>query len=229
MTGWMPSCRALTAWVPRSATWLSHMTLTMSCNKTTHLLCSPAWLTEMDADPTFLDALAPLIFSGHTHPMFLPLALWLKCPPLPASMLLDSEKPAPSPQGAMNLQMADCTIFRVTDQDTGTSYLIDSGAEVSILPRTTFAPALHLCSTSNSTSSLYTMNRSPLPTCGTLPRILHFAGHPIISQFLLAPVKKPIIGADFLRKHLLLVDISGCRLLLPGLSCSMVLLLLSGK
>lgn len=162
-----------------------------------------------------------VIFDTSTHTLafivLLPPVLWVRHLPLQSSLLVGSGKPTPGPQVTMSLQGLDCTVLNVSNEDTGTTYVIDSGAEVSILPCTarpmqwhrTYAPPPH---------SLY-MAESPLSTCGSLIWILHFSRCPFTGQFLLSHVKEPIIGTDFLLKHQLLVDVSRCRLLLPSLSC----------
>lgn len=109
-----------------------------------------------------------LVFSVLLSP-----ALWTRHSLLPSSLLMGPRKPA-----LMSLQGAACTVFHVSDEDTGTSYRINSGAEVSILPCTTNAPALHVCSTSSASHSLYTMDESPLPPADLSTRSSTLAGTP---------------------------------------------------
>lgn len=51
------------------------------------------------------------ITAAFIHPVLLPPALWPHYPLLPTALHMDLGKPAPSPQAAMSLQGADCTIL----------------------------------------------------------------------------------------------------------------------
>ena len=60
--------------------------------------------------------------------------------------------------------------------------------------------------------TLMAANGSTIPTFGTRELSLHFAANTYRWKFLLATVARPLLGADFLRAHGLLVDLKGNRL-----------------
>lgn len=97
----------------------------------------------------------------------------------------------------------------VFDKTSGIRYLVDTGASVSVLPKSRFRnikPSTNI--------SLYAANGTPIRTFGTsfekvnigLRRIFPF-------NFIIAEVTRPILGADFLSKYGLLVDIKHKRLI----------------
>ena len=104
-------------------------------------------------------------------------------------------------------------LFFVTDKSSGTHFLIDTGADVSVIPpsNTDRSHRQDFC--------LQAVNNTPIPTYGTrsltlnlgLRRKLHWG-------FIIADVQRPIIGADFLHHFSLLVDISNHQLLDGGLT-----------
>ena len=87
---------------------------------------------------------------------------------------------------------------------------MDSGADISVYPAT---PAqkrspLSLC--------LRAANGSSIQTFGKKTISLSFPGLSVVHKFLLADIKKPILGSDFFRAHKLLIDISSQRLFRPA-------------
>lgn len=95
------------------------------------------------------------------------------------------------------------------DELSGVRFLVDTGAQVSVLP----ASQADRCTTNFTRSSpLRAANNSTISTYGAVTRALQFAGHRYTSPFILADVSKPLLGADFLRRHQLLVDLCGNRL-----------------
>ncbi|CAA9993708.1 unnamed protein product, partial [Nesidiocoris tenuis] len=96
----------------------------------------------------------------------------------------------------------------IRDRTSGTSYLIDTGSELSVLPPSREEKK------NMSSFTLYAANETPIKTYGQrllnldlgLRRIFPFV-------FTLADVSRPIIGADFLQHFGLLVDIKCQRLL----------------
>lgn len=97
----------------------------------------------------------------------------------------------------------------MTDPITGCRFLIDSGSDISILPRNFFKQKL----VKNNDRKLRAANATEIETYGDheleislgLPKQYLF-------RFIIANVNYPIIGADFLGKHGILVDISRKRL-----------------
>ena len=91
-------------------------------------------------------------------------------------------------------------LFFVTDKSSGLRFLIDTGADVSVIPPS-HSDRVHrhdLC--------LQAINNTPIPTYGTrsltlnlgLRRTFHWA-------FIIADVIRPILGADFLHHFSLVV------------------------
>lgn len=111
-----------------------------------------------------------------------------------------------------------CSLLEVKDMISGSTYLVDTGVEVSILqvshstaPPTT-APDLH----SSDTPTLRAANGSPIKTYSWTCQCLHLSRHSLPALLLHANVDHPILGMDLLRHHRILVNIAGWCLLLPG-------------
>ena len=86
-------------------------------------------------------------------------------------------------------------------------FLVDTGAEISVLPAT----GLDRC-TRQTGPSLLAANGSSIRTYGTRTLSLHFASNTYQWNFVVADVSRPLLGADFLRSNSLLVDLQGKRL-----------------
>ena len=90
------------------------------------------------------------------------------------------------------------------------AFLVDSGADVSVFPAT---PAqMKFCSS----AALQAANGTSISTFGKKTIKLSFAGLKVVHTFLLADVKKPILGTDFFRDNDLIIDISRRRLFLAA-------------
>ena len=97
----------------------------------------------------------------------------------------------------------------VWDRRTGRSYLVDTGADVSVYPANAQDKA-----TRAMTNSLIAANGSAIPTWGQRSLLLAFGGQRLFSQdFYLADVTQPILGADFFTKNHLAIDLRGRRLI----------------
>lgn len=98
----------------------------------------------------------------------------------------------------------------VTDTSSGKRFLVDTGANVSVLPPTKWQR--HVSDSDN--FKLYAANGSEIRTYGTRNLELDVKlGKPLRWTFIVADVKQPIIGADFLRYYGLLVDLNAQQLL----------------
>lgn len=88
------------------------------------------------------------------------------------------------------------------------SFLVDTGANVSVIPRRNnmqIAPTLF---------NLYAANNTTIPTYGEKIMELDLKlRRPYKWKFIVAAVSKPILGADFLRHHNLIVDLKGSCLI----------------
>lgn len=97
----------------------------------------------------------------------------------------------------------------LTDKKTGMRYLIDTGANVSVLPRCKGAGNVK-----PDEMKLYAVNGSPIRTYGIQQVIVDFGLRRRFSwMFMVADVKCAIIGADFLEHYKLLVDLANHKLL----------------
>ena len=110
-----------------------------------------------------------------------------------------------------------CLLF-VTDRTSGQHYLVDSGAEVSVLPATRINRQ-----TLKKGLLLRAANGSAIPTFGKRTLSLHFGLRKNFNwTFVLADVSQPIIGADFFREHGLLIDLKHHRLYDSEAPCSSI-------
>ena len=100
-----------------------------------------------------------------------------------------------------------CRLFYVTDCTSGLHFLVDTGAEVSIIPASVSDRTHH-----RNNFTLQAVNNT-IATYGN--RLLtQNIGLRCAFQwvFIIADVKNPIIGADFLHTYSILVDIAHNRL-----------------
>lgn len=101
--------------------------------------------------------------------------------------------------------------FFITDTLSGRKFLIDTGAFRSLFPATTEDRTSPLPQPSN--IKLIAANGSTIPMYGTRIIPIQAAGRSFTWEFILADVKTPLLGADFLSHHGLLVDVANRKLL----------------
>ncbi|GFS63791.1 transposon Ty3-G Gag-Pol polyprotein [Trichonephila clavipes] len=95
------------------------------------------------------------------------------------------------------------------DRETGCQFLVDSGADVSILPWTKTKGE---CQASQ--YKLYAANGTEIPTYGLKILTVDLGlRRPFQWPFIIAKVKRGIIGADFLQKFQLLIDLHNRKLI----------------
>ena len=97
----------------------------------------------------------------------------------------------------------------LTDTTSGRRFLIDTGAEVSVIP-----PSSTDRKNKQDCSGLRAVNGSPIATFGTRSLTLDLGLRRVFRWiFVIANTSTPIIGADFLREHGLLVNMKHGRLI----------------
>lgn len=117
--------------------------------------------------------------------------------------------------GAVQNGAGVCTILSshrlcITDLNSGYNFLVDTGAEVSVIPvnKKLFKEL------TESDFKLYAANGTAIRTYGTKTLEVNFKLRRAFRwTFIIADVKQPILGADFLKHFKLMVDISGQKLL----------------
>ena len=115
--------------------------------------------------------------------------------------------PAPPPSGTPTL----ARLLHVSDGST--TYMVDTGAQVSVLPSAHLPVGAAL---GPSSTQLSAANGSSITTHGCLERAVQLGSCSFPWQFLVADVQTPILGADFLHHYELAVDLSARTLLLPS-------------
>ena len=102
-----------------------------------------------------------------------------------------------------------CRLFFVFDRTTGSRFLVDTGAEVSIVPPT---PQDRQCRKSDFV--LEAVNKAQIPTFGQRSLTIDLGLRRTYRWiFTVADVSMAILGADFLQHFGLLVDMKGQRLM----------------
>ena len=101
-----------------------------------------------------------------------------------------------------------CRLFYVTDCTSGLRFLVDTGAEVSVIPPSVSDRTHH-----RNTLTLQAVNNTSIATYSNRLLTLNIGlRHAFQWVFIIADVKNPIIGADFLRHYSILVDVAHNRL-----------------
>jgi hypothetical protein len=96
-------------------------------------------------------------------------------------------------------------LFFATDSISGKRFLVDTGASFSIVP--------HRSSSRPSGPALRTANNIRIRCWGRRTAEVNIGGAVFSFDFLLADVRFPILGIDFMRHHQLVVDLCSERLL----------------
>ena len=135
-------------------------------------------------------------------------------PSTPANYLL-RQQPTISPREGIHSctntppSSTSSTGLYVSDRTSGTKFLVDTGAFRSIYP----ASASDRRNPSTTKEKLIAANGSNIPTYGYQNFTLTLRGRRYPWKFIVADVRTPLLGADFLGHHGLLVDIANKRLL----------------
>ncbi|KHJ41124.1 hypothetical protein D918_08817 [Trichuris suis] len=150
--------------------------------------------------------------------VFLPPKVGLQSPKLPFAPHVPRKRPGPQPvtakaacpqqaNDALTSTLCKQRLLFAWDRLSGRRFLIDTGAEISIVPPTSADTRSR-----KQTPSLIAANNSSIKTYGTRTLPLKFGSRNFTWTFAIADVSQPFIGADFLRAHALLVDVRGQRL-----------------
>ena len=99
-------------------------------------------------------------------------------------------------------------LFRIHDSQSGESYLIDTGAEISLLPPSDYDRKFR-----NKGPPLRAANNTDIASFGERTKTLNLGTNSLSWSFRVADVSQPILGADFLCHHGLLVDVRRRRLI----------------
>ncbi|MFO0006438.1 MAG: hypothetical protein ACK559_35485, partial [bacterium] len=98
----------------------------------------------------------------------------------------------------------------LTTSLSGTRFLVDTGAAVSVLPYT----GTRSCSATHDGPALAGADGTSIRSWGKIYKSVCFGGRRFLDvPFVQAAVSKPILGADFFSQHKLLVDTAGNRVL----------------
>lgn len=101
-------------------------------------------------------------------------------------------------------------LLSLTDSLSGQKFLVDTGAQVSVIPA---SDSIRKRGTKSPQPRLSAANGTPIATFGTIRKIVCFGNRRFPGDFIRAEVKRPLLGADFLLRHGLLVDLKNRRLL----------------
>lgn len=140
-------------------------------------------------------------------PPWMPMAKkYVMGPPLPA--MVASQNPNLRNVNAHDHSALD---FFITHFLSGGKFLLDASTFCSLFPAKTEDKPCSLTQPSN--IKPIAAKGSTIPMYGTRTVLIQAAGCSFIWDFILADVKTPLLGADFLGHHGLLIDITNYRLL----------------
>ena len=91
----------------------------------------------------------------------------------------------------------------MSDEVSGCSFLVDTGADISVFP----ASIEEKRSPASALSNLVAANGSTIALFGSKSLKLSFPSVNLVHRFRIADVSKPILGSDFFARTGLLVDI----------------------
>ena len=113
---------------------------------------------------------------------------------MPSSMLLFGKRPGRLLMATSVPGQVPSRLFYVTDKATGLRFLVDTGAEVSVIP-----PSVSDRNHHKSNLTLQAVNNTSIVTYGNQLLTLNIGLCRTFQWvFIIADVKNPIIGADFL-------------------------------
>ena len=98
------------------------------------------------------------------------------------------------------LMAAGKNTFFVKDHNSGNLFLVDTGAEVSVLPATSWDRQGH------KGNSLKAANQSPIHTYGRRNVMLKFGDRRFEKEFIIADAPNRMLGMDFFEENALSID-----------------------
>lgn len=113
-------------------------------------------------------------------------------------------------------------LLTIFDNNSCRRFLVDTGAQVSVVPVSP-TDKVSTGSKDHAAPLLHAANGSHIKTYGSVYTVLHLGGKKYSARLLIADVERPLLGADFLHRHGLLVDLANGRLLdahLSPITCS---------
>ena len=102
------------------------------------------------------------------------------------------------------------SLLFLVDGHSAKQFWVDTGAAVSVYPA-----SLRDINGGSHTRSLVAANGSNIATCGTRRMNIRLENQDYTWPFILADLKTPLLGADFLQANGLLVDLQSKRLVMP--------------
>ena len=111
------------------------------------------------------------------------------------------------PVASASVGPCDPQLF-ITDTKSRRRFLVDTGAQVSVVPATWFDKR-----SGETGPPLQAANGTHISTYGSRNVPLYFNNRLYQACLIIADVKRPLLGADFCRQHNLLVDLRGQRLI----------------
>jgi hypothetical protein len=103
---------------------------------------------------------------------------------------------------------AGAPLIHLKDTKTHISYLVDTGAAISLLP---FSSSQH-----PSGPKLINASGASIPSWNFVFKNLKFGNHTFVHSFLQSAVSQPILGMDFLSLHDLQIDLKHSKVLFPS-------------
>ena len=136
---------------------------------------------------------------------------WGCCHQVPFTMSPSGKRPGQSLAATGVPGLVPSRLFFIMDRNQGLRFLVDTGAEVSVLPPTC-AERRH----PSESLSLQAVNGTRIATYGTRSLTLNLGLRRTLRWvFIVADVQQPILGADFLSHFNLHVDMTHCAWLMP--------------
>ena len=142
------------------------------------------------------------------HFMLVPCPFWLQSPEVHPSLCLLGKREGQYVEATDVTGLNSSHLFHITDRRSGLRFLIDTGAQVSVIPP---SPADR---NTPSTLTLQAVNNTRIRTYGTRSLALNLGlRRTFRCVFVVADVANPILGADFLQHFSLVVDLRHRRLI----------------